>query len=550
VLVAGVDVGNSTTEIAFARVEPGRAPSFQLVLRGPTSGPKGSLACVDGVRELLERGARRLGEPPRRLLLAELHPVETALLELGREEEHGLGRAAIARPASDTPSGLGVGAGTLRRLAELDADPPGTPVIAVVVDEDFDEAAALLRAAREAGVRLAGAIVRGDDAVLIGNRVDRTLPIVDEVRDAAELPAGAHAVVEVAAAGESVVELADPLRLAVLLGLEREETGDARRAARALAGRRAAIAVRAPGRPAVARDTAADPFAGLDGPPPAVGALRELRLDGVSHGDLLDAFWTPLPAPPEDARLRRSLVRRHAVGLALLARGEAADLVAALDGLAAGGATVVAPEPAAAVRGAATTPGADADPLVIDLGGGTVDVHGAGGTAVAAGAGELVTRLCGGLLQCDRWLAERAKRGRGARVETPFVLHHEDGSRSFLHEPAPPRSVGRLCVVEPRGLEPLDVPLAPETWRGLRRAAKRSVLAVNAGRALHAAGGAGAGRVVLLVGGCASDPEVVDEVAATLEEGGAVVARGDVLGRHGPRAAVACGLVLLHAERR
>jgi hypothetical protein len=76
------------------------------------------------------------------------------------------------------------------------------------------------------------------------------------------------------------------------------------------------------------------------------------------------------------------------------------------------------------------------------------------------------------------------------------------------------------------------------------------VLAVNAGRALAAAGGAGEGRVVLLVGGCASDAEVVDEVAAMLEEGGAVVARGDVLGRHGPRAAVACGLVLLHAERR
>ena len=130
-LVAGVDVGNSTTEVAFARVEPGRAPAFQLVLRGPTSGPKGSLACVDGVRELLDRGARRLGEPARRLLLAELHPVETALLELGRDEEHGLGRAAIARPASDTPSGLGVGAGTLRRLADLAADPPGTPVIAI-----------------------------------------------------------------------------------------------------------------------------------------------------------------------------------------------------------------------------------------------------------------------------------------------------------------------------------------------------------------------------------------------------------------------------------
>jgi hypothetical protein len=58
------------------------------------------------------------------------------------------------------------------------------------------------------------------------------------------------------------------------------------------------------------------------------------------------------------------------------------------------------------------------------------------------------------------------------------------------------------------------------------------------------------GELVTLVGGSAADGEVVDAVAAELADLDVAVARGDVLGRHGPRAAVAVGLVLAHAGRR
>ena len=53
---------------------------------------------------------------------------------------------------------------------------------------------------------------------------------------------------------------------------------------------------------------------------------------------------------------------------------------------------------------------------------------------------------------------------------------------------------------------------------------------------------------MLLVGGCAADHEVLDVVAGELEELDLAVARGNVLGRHGPRAAVAVGLVLTFAR--
>src|SRR5207245_9373938 len=108
----------------------------------------------------------------------------------------------------------------------------------------FVGAAVRLREGRERGWRISAAVVQGDDAVLIGNRFDRSLPIVDEVADTAQLPIGSLAAVEVAEAGESVGVLSDPLRLGLLLGFGPEEARAARTAARAVAGCRAAIVAR------------------------------------------------------------------------------------------------------------------------------------------------------------------------------------------------------------------------------------------------------------------------------------------------------------------
>lgn len=563
-LVAGVDVGNSTTEIAFARVEPGREPEWLLVLRAPTSGPKGSARCARAVAELIGRAERRLGELPHLLLLAELHPVETDLVELGRVEELDLARAAIARPASATPSGAGAAAGILRSLSELEGKFDGRPALAVVTGQDFELAAARLRAARERGWALAGVIVDADDAVLIGNRFDRDMPIVDEVADAAALPLGELAAVEVAPAGAGVEHLSDPLRLAVLLGLGPAEARAARHAARAVAGHRAAIVVRVARRP---DDSAGEEppvvlreASGTERPldelatPPAPGTIEAIRGPAGTRDGLLDLSWCPLPVPADDPSFSRRLARRRAVALALLARGDSGDLLDALGDLCAGGVRVICRETEAAVLGASTTPGAGRAPFVLDLGGGTVDLHRSLGSgdeqAVStAGAGELVTRICAGLLGCDTALAELAKRHRSARVETPFTLHHEDGSRSFLGEPAQPGALARLCVLDGRHLRPLAAPLAPEVWRGLRRAAKRDVIVANVRRAIDAAGGVPRGELVTLVGGSAADGEIVEAVAAGLADLDVAVARGDVLGRHGPRAAVAVGLVLAHASR-
>jgi hypothetical protein len=557
VLVAGIDVGNSTTEVAVARIEPGHDPRWLFVGRCPTTGAKGSAACAAGIAGLLGQAERRVGARPELGLLAELHPVETDLLELGRLEELALERTALARPGSRTPSGSGVGAGRLTRLEDLRGDPAAGEVIAVITGEDFDRAAAALRGARDRGWRIAAAIVDADDGVLIGNRFDRSVPIVDEVADAAGLPLGALGAVEVAEPGSSVTVLSDPLRLGLLLGFDPEEARAARTAARAVAGYRTAIVVRTPR--SAPRPTPANPtvtLVGADGAvqplderaePPLPGRIAAIRGAAGDRDHLLDVVWRPLPSPAEDPGFARRLARKRAIAIALLARGESGDLVAAVSELCPRGARVVAAESDAALLGAATTPGAGRAPFILDLGGGTVDLHRAQGAVSTAGGGNLVTRICASLLGSPLSLAEVAKRHRSARVETPFTLHHEDGSRSFLGEPAPPEVLARLCALDGKRLVAVPAPLAPEVWSRLRRAAKREVLGFNVRRAMEVAAGAPRGELVLLVGGCAADHEVVDVVAGELEGQDVAVARGNVLGRHGPRAAVAVGLVLTFA---
>ena len=84
------------------RLRPRRArPAAGVPARAAHRRPparRGRWPARAGVRELVDRGARRLGEPVARLLLAELRPVETSLVERAHDEELDLGRTAVAVP--------------------------------------------------------------------------------------------------------------------------------------------------------------------------------------------------------------------------------------------------------------------------------------------------------------------------------------------------------------------------------------------------------------------------------------------------------------------
>ncbi len=115
-------------------------------------------------------------------------------------------------------------------------------------------------------------------------------------------------------------------------------------------------------------------------------------------------------------------------------------------------------EPDAARLGALTTPGARDDAVVVDLGAGTIDVTGPGGTVVAAGAGELLTAAVAEMLAIPRASADWVKRGPCVRVDGGQRFEGEDGSRGFLDVPAPAAAAGMLAVEGPRGLAAVRPP--------------------------------------------------------------------------------------------
>ncbi|MEN3316989.1 MAG: hypothetical protein V7643_390, partial [Mycobacterium sp.] len=198
-----------------------------------------------------------------------------------------------------------------------------------------------------------------------------------------------------------------------------------------------------------------------------------------------------------------------------------------------------APSEATAARlGALSTPGAPPDAVVVDVGGGTIDVVTATGATVLAGAGELLTAATAAVLGIANTPAEWAKRGPAKRVEAPQLLLAEDGTRTFLDAPIRPDAIGALVVQGPTGWLPFDRRLAPSEWRALRLRLKTEIMGANLARALPEAPGA-----VLVVGGPAGDDEILGCVARAMPPGTAV-GRADTAGVLGHRHAVAYGLVL------
>ena len=110
-LVAGVDVGNHTTEIVLARVRDG---GVEPITHGqaPTRGRKGSRESLEGAAALLHKLEIDATVAVDQLVLATLRPVDTSTVPLppassprspyaacvGRTREH---RRALAPPSAD-----------------------------------------------------------------------------------------------------------------------------------------------------------------------------------------------------------------------------------------------------------------------------------------------------------------------------------------------------------------------------------------------------------------------------------------------------------------
>ena len=250
IYVAGVDVGNNTTEIAIAAISGKDDVRFLSSGMVPTVGIKGTVRNAMGIIDALDRALGPIGIPRKDLHLILLNEATPVIGDIAMETitETVITESAMIGHNPSTPGGQGLEQGQTIHLDALSARGAGEDTFIAVIsgETDFENAAKEINAATARGVRVVGAIVQKDDGVLINNRLTRPIPIVDEVKFIDRVPVGMPAALEVAPPGRTIERLSNPYDIATLFGLDPEETKRTVPVARALMGTRSAVVIKTP----------------------------------------------------------------------------------------------------------------------------------------------------------------------------------------------------------------------------------------------------------------------------------------------------------------
>lgn len=542
-VVAGIDVGNATTEVVAVRLRPGGLDVLGADCL-PTRGKKGSTESLKGAAALVRRLERSLGAKVEAGIVAPLRAVETSTVALP-EIRPGTGRLRIVVAAVSTPGGRGACIGPpvrLEALAELTRERscpqrPHNPVVVLVpAGLGYRPAAERLRYLRDIGWPIGAVLVPGDEGVLISNRLGADIPVVDLV-DVDTLANSSMVGVEVRDPGQPVSMLSDPVALAARLGLHASEIDDATAVARMLLDTsNAVIALDQVASAGLRHDDAWLEIEGntgllvdlaprlADWPP---GTVTGFTPPGSTTNRRVADLWAvDLGAVADLAGQRKGSLSSRSFVIAALETLRTSDSPASHMSDLLETPVLRAPSESAAARaGALTTPGAVADALVIDIGGGTIDVIAPDRELVAAGAGELLTVAVAVTLGLPMAAADWVKRGPAIRVDSGGRFEAEDGTRGFLERAAPPAATGMLAVTGPAGFLPFDRRHSPSEWRALRLRLKEAVLATNLKRALAVIGESP--RQILVVGGPAGDEELLGVLARSMPDDVAI-GRGSV----------------------
>ena len=260
--VAGVDIGNATTEVVLLDGE-----RLLGADRLPTRGRKGSADSLRGAAALVRRIERRLAVTVGEARIAPLRAVGTATFTLPAVVPD-TGRLRVLAAGVSTPGGDGTCVG---RPFWLDGPRPGGPppggprsggprpggtgpggagpggtrpdrarlgdgnawVALVPAGCGYAAAARRLRELLATGIPVGAVLSGGDEGVLIANRLGAPVPVIDQA-DVAAAAACTLLAVEVRPPGQPLTLLTDPVALAAALRLGEGETGDAATVSRAL----------------------------------------------------------------------------------------------------------------------------------------------------------------------------------------------------------------------------------------------------------------------------------------------------------------------------
>ncbi len=601
-VVAGIDIGNATTETAIARIDGKNTVFLGSSITG-TTGIKGTSQNINGIFQsltlALNEAALELSELSG-IILNEAAPVigDVAMETI---TETIITESTMIGHNPDTPGGVGVGTGETLDIARLESAAAGADYVVVVPAScDFEAAAELINRAHARGLGVKAAIVQKDDGVLIHNRLNVKIPIVDEVALIEKVPLGMKSAVEVAAVGGVVEVLSNPYGIATLFSLDSEETRHVVPIARALIGNRSAVVIKTPKGDVRERKIPA-------GSIEIVGENRTLKVDvdegaskimqavealpqisdvrgeaGTNAGGMLEKVRQVMAnltgQHPRDIKIKDFLAvdtftpqkvrgglanefsQENAVGVAAMVKAQRLQMEALASELSKKlgiEVSVGGVEADMAIRGALTTPGTAKPLAILDIGAGSTDasIISAAGEIHSihlAGAGNMVTLLIQSELGLDSFdIAEDIKKYPLAKVESLFHIRHEDGSAQFFPEPLSPDVFARVVILKEGQMIPIQGSWSVEKLKTIRKAAKQKVFVTNALRALSKVSPTGSVRdiqFVVLVGGSALDFEIPQLITDALSQHKVVAGRANIRGTEGPRNAVATGLALSQAE--
>ncbi len=601
-LIAGIDIGNASTETALANVINGES---EFLASGivPTTGMKGTRQNIHGVFASLKQALDKIGKDVSDVDLIRINEAAPVIGDVAMETitETIITESTMIGHNPSTPGGLGVGTGTTIDIDKITSSKPGDSVIVIIPKEvDFESSSQIINKAVERGVHINGAIVQRDDGVLINNRLNHPIPIVDEVALIDKVPRGMRAAIEVAAPGAVVEQLSNPYGIATVFDLSSEETKQVVPVSRALIGNRSAVIIKTPagdvkerkipaGKIIVHGENKTVEINVDDGAEKIMEAIRQASPvndvkgeAGTNAGGMLERVRQVMAnltnQNPDKIQIQDLLAvdtfvpqsvkggmagefsMENAVGIAAMVKADRLQMNMIADELQKEVGVKVevgGVEADMAIRGALTTPGSNKPLAIIDMGAGSTDaaiINSAGDihSIHLAGAGNMVSMLIGSELGIeDSNMAEDIKKYPLAKVESLFNIRHEDGTVQFFDEPLDPNVFAKVVILTPLGMVPIPTNHSLERIRAIRRDAKTKVFVTNAIRSLERVSHTGNVRdiqFVTLVGGSALDFEIPQLVTDALSRYSVVAGRANIRGIEGPRNAVATGLVLKFAE--
>jgi hypothetical protein len=544
--VAGVDIGNSTTEIVITE---GRTPIAWE--RRPTRGRKGSEDSVRSAAALLRKIERIAGINVDRVIVAPWHSVTTGVTTFHKPLPD-TGKIQVISCANHSVVGNSWATGTPWNISST---PPTTiPLVAIVESgTGYKEAAGRINKALEQGVEVSGVIVADDEAVLIAARLSTAVPVVDRADSQAALGA-AKLFIEVRPVGHCVNTATDVWALQAALGAEEPVIEPISLVSRWVRDLRAVVIG--------LFDESIEPDPVPLAPSLTLGtgetidlidALPLLRNQSVGSVCTLNLEKTVRTRDVWGVDIDNVLVERgirvtgHSSRLALASLSDATAVPQdGLDMVFEVPVTVATSESEAASLGARTTPGLPHEALILDIGGGTIDLIGEDGGVSAAGAGELLSVAVAEVLDVPKGAADWIKRGPAQRLDSAQVMLSENGSYDFVAENdtlAPVNALGMLVTPGPVGLLPFGRNMQPAEWRIIRQSLKLEIIARNVSRILQTYRDRMASDEpfdIGIVGGPAEDDELLPVLGRLPEVRG--LGRGNVAGRLGHRFAVGYGL--------